>query len=82
MLGRWGEPWYSWLQQHQSTDCQQEQVVTSNQIAYNSFASVAAHLQPTPSPPPGKEEEKREKEEKKGKNRNFSTQIMRSSFYT
>ena len=60
MHGSWGEPWYSWLQQHQSTDCQQEQVVTSNQIAYNSFASVAAHQQPTPSPPPGKEEEKRQ----------------------
>ena len=67
MLRRWGEPWYSWLQQHQSTVCQQEQVVTSNQIAYNSFASVVAHLQPTPLLPRkrrGKKRERRKRREK------------------
>ena len=43
-----------------SNTSQQEQFVTSNQSAYNSFAA------PTPShPPPEKEEEKRKKEEEK-----------------
>ena len=42
-----------------SNTSQQEQFVTSNQSAYNSFAAP-----PLPShPPPEKEEEKRKKEE-------------------
>ena len=55
-----------------SNTSQQEQFVTSNQSAYNSFAAAAAHLQPTPTPTPPhprKEEEKRKKERKKKKDK-------------
>ena len=45
-----GQSWYPWSQQHHSTDCQQEQVVTSTQSAYNSCESVAAVYNP-PTPP-------------------------------
>ena len=46
-----------------SNTSQQEQFVTSNQSAYNSFAAPPL---PLPShPPPEKEEEKRKKEEEK-----------------
>ena len=45
-----------------SNTSQQEQFVTSNQSAYNSFAAAAAHLQ-APLPKKGK----RKKEEEKSK---------------
>ena len=52
---------YPWLQQHQATDCQQEQLLLHRTRVINSFAASAAHLQP---PPPKKGERKKEEEEK------------------
>ena len=48
-----------------SNTSQQEQFVTSNQSAYNSFAAVAAHLQPTPHSPKKKGKKKERKKKKK-----------------